>query len=103
MSVLVQFSVVPLGQGASVSPAVAKALRIVVESGIAYKATPMGTVLEGEWDAVMAVVKQCHQEVLKSSERVLTSVSIDDRKGMDNRLEKKVASVEQKLGRELKK
>ncbi|HAR45726.1 MAG TPA: hypothetical protein DCS05_06005, partial [Nitrospiraceae bacterium] len=40
MSVLVQFSVVPLGQGASVSPAVAKALRIVVESGIAYKATP---------------------------------------------------------------
>ena len=103
MSVLVQFSVVPLGQGASVSPAVAKALRIVVESGIAYKATPMGAVLEGEWDAVMTVVKQCHQEVLKSSERVLTSVSIDDRKGMDNRLEKKVASVEQKLGRELKK
>lgn len=103
MSVLVQFSVVPLGQGASVSPAVAKALRIVAESGLAYKATPMGTVLEGEWDAVMAVVKLCHHEVLKSSERVLTSVSIDDRKGLDGRIDKKIASVEQKLGRELKK
>ncbi len=103
MSVLVQFSVVPLGQGSSVSPAVAKALRIVAESGLTYKATPMGTVLEGEWDAVMAVVKQCHQEVLKSSDRVLTSVSIDDRKGMDGRIDKKLASVEHKLGRELKK
>ena len=103
MSVLAEFSVVPLGQGASVSPAVASAVRIVVESGIAYKATPMGTILEGDWDAVFGVIRQCHQEVMKDAERVITSITIDDRRGKDERLEKKLASVEQKLGRELKK
>ena len=50
MSVLIEFSVVPIGKGPSISPLVAKALKIVNESGDSYKANPMGTVLEGEWD-----------------------------------------------------
>ncbi len=47
MSVLAEFSVVPLGAGASISPQVARILRIVMASGVRYKANPMGTVLEG--------------------------------------------------------
>jgi uncharacterized protein (TIGR00106 family) len=98
MSVLVEFSIVPLGKGASVSPAVARVLRIVAESGISYKANPMGTVIEGEWDKVMDLVKQCHQEVMKDADRAVTSIKIDDRKGKGERMEKKLGSVEEKLG-----
>ncbi|MGE5172396.1 MAG: MTH1187 family thiamine-binding protein [Betaproteobacteria bacterium] len=102
MSMLVEFSVVPVGIGVSISPQIAKVLKIVAESGIQYKANPMGTVLEGDWDAVMTVVRKCHDAVMKDSERALTTITIDDRKGKEARIEKKLESVEQKLGMKLK-
>ena len=101
MSVLAEFSIVPLGKGSSVSPQIARVMRIVVESGISYKTNPMGTVIEGDWDQVMDVVRRCHEEVLKDSDRVVTTIKIDDRKGSGQRMEKKLESVEQKLGKKL--
>lgn len=101
MSVLAEFSVVPLGKGASVSPVIARIMKIVTESNVSYKANPMGTVLEGDWDSVMGVIRKCHDEALKDSERVLTNISIDDRRGREPRMEKKIESVEQKLGMKL--
>ncbi len=103
MSMLAEFSVVPIGKGESLSPFIAQVLKIVAESGVSYKANPMGTVLEGDWDAVMGVIKKCHDEVMKVSERVLISIKIDDRKGGEQRIEKKLESVEEKLGMKLKK
>jgi uncharacterized protein (TIGR00106 family) len=99
MSMLVEFSVVPVGKGVSISPQIAEVLKIVVESGISYKANPMSTVLEGDWDSVMAVIRKCHNIVMKNSERAQTTIIIDDRE----RIEKKLESVEQKLGMKLKK
>ena len=101
MSVMAEFSVVPVGQGVSLSPVIARVLLIVAKSGVRYKANPMGTVLEGSWEEVMGVIKQCHDEVMKDSERAVTSIKIDDRKGTDARIEKKLRSVEQKLGMKL--
>ncbi len=101
MSVLAEFSVVPIGVGVSVSAQVARVLRVVAESGIPYKANPMGTGLEGEWDQVMGVIGKCHAEVMRDADRVVTSIKIDDRKGQNARMEKKLASVEQRLGRKL--
>jgi uncharacterized protein (TIGR00106 family) len=95
---MIEFSVVPLGKGASVSPVIARVLRIVMNSGIPYKANPMGTVIEGEWEQLMDVIKRCHDEAMKDSDRVLTTIKIDDYKGKGERLEKKLESVEQKLG-----
>ncbi len=103
MSMLVEFSVVPVGTGVSISLQIAKVLKIVADSGLPYKANPMGTVLEGEWDKVMGLVKKCHDEILKDAERVLTSIKIDDRKGKEHRIEKKLESVELKLGMKLNK
>jgi uncharacterized protein (TIGR00106 family) len=98
MSVMAEFSVVPLGSGASLSSLIARVMQIVAKSGIRYKANPMGTVLEGSWEEVMGVIKQCHDEVMKNAERAVTSIKLDDRKGKDARLEKKLGSVEEKLG-----
>ncbi len=103
MSVLAEFSVVPVGMGVSVSTQVARVLKIVAEGGIAYKANSMGTVLEGEWNTVMDVIRKCHAEVMKDAERAITSIKIDDRKGAGARMEKKLESVEQKLGTKLNK
>ncbi|MGA8328628.1 MAG: thiamine-binding protein, partial [Mycobacterium sp.] len=59
MSVLVAFSVTPLGVGESVGDIVADAVRVVRESGLPNKTDSMFTVIEGEsWGQVMAVVER---------------------------------------------
>ncbi|MDX1765294.1 MAG: MTH1187 family thiamine-binding protein [bacterium] len=98
---VVDLSIIPMGLGVSISPEVAKVIKIIDQSGIPYSVTPMGTVLEGDWDAVMNLVRRCHDEVLKNSERVYTKITIDDRKGKSDRLRGKVASLEAKVGKQL--
>lgn len=100
---LIEFSVIPVGVGESMGDQIARVLKIVDESGLPYKANPMGTVIEGNWDEVMAIVKKCHQEVIKNSPRIVTSISIDDRPGKPNRITEKLKSVEKRLGKEIKK
>jgi uncharacterized protein (TIGR00106 family) len=102
MSTMVEFSIVPMGKGVSISPVIAEVMKIVVASGVSYRTNPMGTVLEGEWDAVMGVVKNCHNLVMQDAERTITTIKIDDRKGKDARMDKKLEAVEQKLGMRLK-
>jgi uncharacterized protein (TIGR00106 family) len=98
---MIEFSVVPLGKGASVSAAIARVLRIVMDSRVPYKANPMGTVIEGEWGQLMDLIKKCHDEAMKDADRVVTSIKIDDYKEKGRRLESKLESVEQKLGTKL--
>jgi len=100
---LVEFSIVPVGKGSSISDDVAKVLNIVDKSGLPYKINPMGTVVEGNWDDIMELIKKCHSIVLKGGERVVTSIKIDDRKKRRNMIERKVMSVEKRLHRSLKK
>ncbi len=100
---VVNFSIVPIGKGSSLSIQVAEVLKIVSESGINYKLHSMGTILEGDWDKIMNLIKKCHKRILKDSDRVLTTITIDDRKGKSGRIVGKVRSVERKLGKELRK
>ncbi len=100
---LIAFSIVPVGSGSSLGERLAEVLRIVDESGLPYKINPMGTVVEGEWDDLFRLVKKCHETLMNKEERVLTTITVDDRKGKTNRLDEKVRSVEKRLGRQLKK
>ncbi len=100
---LVQFSIVPLGKGESVSEHIAKIVNLVDQSGLPYRLNPMGTVVEGEWDAVMALIRTCHQEILKTIPRLITTITIDDRPGKPDRITGKIRSVEKRLGREVRK
>ncbi len=99
---VVNFSIVPIGKDSSLSAKVAEVLKIVSESGIDYKLHPMGTILEGDWDEIMRLIKKCHKKILKDSGRVLTTITIDDRKGRTGRISGKVKSVEKELGKKLK-
>lgn len=100
---LVEFSIVPIGEGSSIGGLLSDVLRVVDESGLPYKVNPMGTVVEGDWDDVVRLIKQSHDSVMGKSDRAITTIRIDDRKGKPNRIEEKVKSVEKRLGRELKK
>ena len=101
--VVLDFSMVPLGKGESVSPFVARSLDIVDRSGLPYRCHAMGTVLEGELDQVLDVVRQCFQAMAADCNRIECSIKIDYRKGYTDRLDGKVASVEAKLGRQVRK
>ena len=100
--VLLEFSMFPLGKGGSLSPFVARSLDIIDRSGLPYQCHAMGTTLEGEFDQVIEVVRQCFQTMSADCDRVECSMKIDYRKGRQGRIEAKVASVERQLGRAVK-
>ena len=100
---LVEFSVFPIGKGESLSQHVSQIIKIIDESGLEYRLNPMGTVVEGEWDEILDVIKRCHHKMRQYSTRVITNISIDDREGAVGRITGKIESVEKTLGREVKK
>jgi len=51
----------------------------------------------------MAAIRKCHMRVKELCPRVITTIKIDDRKGVQNALQRKITSVEEKVGKELKK
>lgn len=99
--VLLEFSMTPLDKGGSVSAWVTRSLDIVDRSGLPYQLTPMGTIVEGEWADVMAVVTKCFDSMRADCDRVSTQIRIDYRAGPGGRLKSKVESVQRKLGRRL--
>lgn len=103
MAMLLEFSMSPLGKGESVGEYVSRSLEIIDKSGVPYRLNPMGTVLEGEWDEVMGVVGKCLDTMSEDCGRVTCTIKFDWRRDATGRLESKVASVEKRLGRELKK
>lgn len=100
---IAEFSLVPIGKGEELGELVAKIVDIVDVSGLPYQLTAMGTLVEGEWDDIMELIKECHFKMRQYSSRVLTLISIDDRENAKSRLKGKVNEVEEILGRELKK
>jgi uncharacterized protein (TIGR00106 family) len=99
--VLLEFSMFPLSQGESVSPYVARSLEIIDQSGLDYRLHAMGTIIEGEIDQVLDVVKQCLVAMAADCDRISCTAKLDYRKGRSGRLESKVRSVEDKLGKKL--
>ncbi len=99
---LAEFSITPIGKGVGVGEYVARCLDLVDRSGLPYRLNPMGTVVEGSFDDVLALIARCHKAVAQDCDRVSTSVKIDDRKGASGQLDEKVADVEKRLGRKLR-
>ena len=69
---LLELSVLPKGKGRHLSEAAADLAKIIDASGLYHQAKNKGTVLEGNWDQLMAVAKKCHDEVLKNNQRIVT-------------------------------
>ncbi|MDQ7835318.1 MAG: MTH1187 family thiamine-binding protein [Humidesulfovibrio sp.] len=97
MSVIAELSLFPMDKGQSVGAHVARAVRIIRESGLACQLTPMGTCIEGEWDEVMAVVDKCFQAMAEESDRVYLTLKADWRRGREHGMSAKTESVERAL------
>lgn len=100
--VLLEFAMTPQGQGESVSRYVARILDIIDRSGLTYQLTPMGTILEGDWDAVMAVVGECFRALQADCHRIGMNLKLDYRAGTESRLQSKIDAVEGHVGRKLR-
>ena len=99
MSVLVAFSVSPVGTGEDVGEIVAEAVRVVRASGLPNRTDAMFTTIEGEtWDEVMAVVKAATEAVHARSPRTGLVLKLDWRDGVSGALDAKVATVDRYLG-----
>ncbi|WP_457625584.1 MTH1187 family thiamine-binding protein [Persephonella sp.] len=104
MSVLVEFSMFPTDKGESVSPYVSRIIKMIDQSGIPYKLTPMGTVFETEKiEEALEIIKKAYEQLEKDCNRVYAVVKFDIRKGKSNRLVQKIESVEKKLGKKVSK
>lgn len=101
--VVLEFSMYPLDKGESLSPHVAKSLDIIDRSGLDYQCHAMGTIIEGEYDQVMQVVRDCFEAMREDCRRIECVIKFDYRQGRTGRIRGKVQSVEAKLGRPINK
>lgn len=100
MQVMVSFSIAPLGKGEHVAEAVARAVRIIRESGLEHELGPSGTTILGDWDRVFAVIKKCHEEVARDAPRVTSLIKVDQADGLKpGAIKEKVRHVEALLAR----
>ena len=94
---LIAFSVTPLGVGEGVGEIVAEAVRVVRDSGLPNQTDSMFTTIEGDWDEVMAVVKDAVDAVAARAPRVSLVVKADIRPGVTDGLTSKVETIERYL------
>ena len=97
---VVEVSIVPIGvAGTSLSGYVATALEVLRASTVQYELTAMGTILSGDLDEILGVVRRMHESLFdKGAPRVLTQIKIDDRRDRIGSPQQKIQSVLNKLG-----
>ncbi|NBC13459.1 MAG: MTH1187 family thiamine-binding protein [Gammaproteobacteria bacterium] len=100
MSVLMEFSIFPTDQGESVSAQVSEVIRMVRESGLEYRLTPMGTVVETDSVGEALALVERAAAVLESlgCRRVYSAIKLDIRSNQDGRMSGKIESVEARVG-----
>jgi len=96
---IAEITVVPSGVGPSVSDYVARAIKVIEKhEDVRFQLTPMGTVIEGELDSILDVIRDVHNCAFDDRvRRVLTLVKIDERRDKALTMEGKLNSVRSKL------
>jgi len=98
VKVIADLCIVPMGIGVSVSKQVTVCERILAEAGLKTKLHAYGTNIEGDWDAVFAAIKRCHEALHESGvPRITASMRFGTRVDREQTMDGKVRSVEEKL------
>ena len=98
MKVIADLCVVPIGVGVSVSKYVAACHRVFQEAGLKTTLHAYGTNIEGEWDAVFAAIKRCHEDVhALGAPRISSILKFGTRNDREQTMDDKVDSVRKKL------
>jgi uncharacterized protein (TIGR00106 family) len=92
---LAELRVTPVGSREDFARVIAGVVRVVADSHLQYCVHAMGTTLEGELDEILEVLRRCHGEVRKHSDRALIELSIDDRAGEEGELVRSLEHLRQ--------
>lgn len=100
MSVLLDFSIFPVDQGSSVSGFVAPVIAMIRDSGLPYRLTPMGTVVETEQLAeALDLIARAHAILdALGCGRVYATAKLDIQRDRAQRIDGKIASVRRLIG-----
>jgi uncharacterized protein (TIGR00106 family) len=98
---LFSLSMFPIGSGDSLVDQVSEVVDEIDRAGLTYRVTGADTVIEGDWDDVMPVIREAERRLREKHDRVYMVLTVDDHAGARNRLEESPADVEQKLGRSI--
>ena len=96
--VICDFSMFPLDKGDSLSHYVGKSLKIIAESGLAYRLGPMSTAIEGNYEECMKIVEKCFEEMSRECNRIVLNLKMDFRRNRKNSMDSKIRSVERATG-----
>jgi uncharacterized protein (TIGR00106 family) len=98
---VVFLSITPIGTATpSVSRYVAGVEKVLQESGLVSQLTAMGTIIEGDLDEILKVVRRMHEHPFtQGAVRVSTLLKIDDRRDKEHTIARKMRSVEEKLAK----
>jgi uncharacterized protein (TIGR00106 family) len=100
MKVIADLCVVPICVGVSVSKYIAACEKVLEQAGLKIELHAYGTNIEGDWDAVFAAIKRCHQVIHEmGAPRITTTLKFGTRTDRNQTMAEKVESVEQKLNR----
>lgn len=97
MKVIADYCIIPIGTGVSLSSHVAACQQILEDAGLTVQLHANGTNIEGEWDAVFAAIKRCHEVVHSMGvPRILSTIHVGTRSDREQTMEDKLRSVRQK-------
>lgn len=100
MSVLVEFAMFPTDKGESVSAYVSRILKMFQKGEVPYRLTPMGTVFETETlSQALKIIEEAYDLLAPDCHRVYATAKFDIRQGVSNRMEGKIASIREKIGK----
>ena len=100
MNVMLDFCLVPMGVGVSVSAYVAECQRVLEQAGLSHQMHPYGTVVEGEWEAVFAALRACHERVhAMGAVRISSSLRLGTRTDRAQSMQDKLDSVQRELAK----
>lgn len=99
MHVIVDFTIVPVGAGVSLSRHIAEVERVLRDTGLTFEIHANGTNIEGEWDAVLGAIRACHTRLhAMGVPRIHTDIKLGTRSDREQHMADKLASVKAKLG-----
>ena len=98
MKVIVDFCIIPIGVGVSVSSYIVECEKILTAAGLKTNLHAYGTNIEGEWEDVFAAIKQCHERVhAMGAPRISSTIKLGTRTDREQTMEDKIKSVQSKL------
>lgn len=97
MNTLIALAIAPVGIGEELSKEVAEVVEVIRKSGLKNQTTSMFTEIEGEWDEVMAVVKEATMVLANKGIRTEVVFKADIRPGYTNTMQGKMERLEAQL------